>query len=161
MLKEREHALFVRKGPHLFMKKDIPLVNALTGLEFAIPLLDGRHLVVKTEPGEVVAPDALREVRNEGMPLAGRPYEHGNLYIEFHLLFPERIAATHLDALRKALPQGLAAPTIPPGAETAQANLTPADPEHISFDEGRGHGGAHEESDEDDGQPQGVQCAQQ
>jgi len=161
VLKEREHATFVRKGPHLFMKKEVPLAAALCGLEFLVPHLDGRTLLVATGPGDVIAPGVLKEVRNEGMPLAGRPYEHGALYIEFDVAFPEHLGPDAVRALRAALGAEHDLPPVDPAAkvDAAPVSLLPADPEHIAFDEGRPQG-AHEASDDEEG-PQGVQCAQQ
>jgi len=121
-------------------------------------------LHLKTAAGEVIAPDSLREVRNEGFPVPGRPYEHGSLYIEFHVQFPERMDAGVLAALKGALPPGLP----PPRAQDLQgdvqpADLLPADPKNISFDEGRGpnHNGQDGSDEEEGGGQPGVQCAQQ
>jgi len=117
--------------------------------------------MVRTNPGEVIAPDALKEVRNEGMPIAGRPYEHGSLYIEFSVKFPESLLDTQSAAIKAALGAGLPPPVVPPGSEAVPATMIAASPEHISFDEGRhaGHGAQNESDDEE--APQGVQCAQQ
>mmetsp|Transcript_56250 Transcript_56250/g.131764 ORF Transcript_56250/g.131764 Transcript_56250/m.131764 type:complete len:513 (+) Transcript_56250:71-1609(+) len=56
VLKEQEHEVFKRKGADLFIEKDIALVEALCGFEMEITHLDGRKLVVKTTPGEIVRP---------------------------------------------------------------------------------------------------------
>merc|ERR1712167_564189 len=42
-----------RHGADLYVKKDIALVEALCGFTFTLPKLDGRTLVVKTNPGDV------------------------------------------------------------------------------------------------------------
>jgi len=57
-LKQQEHAEFKRKGADLFIERDISLVEALCGFELAIKHLDGRQLLVKTQPGELVKPMA-------------------------------------------------------------------------------------------------------
>jgi len=56
MLKQQEHAIFKRKGADLFMEKKISLVEALCGFELELTHLDGRKLLIKTAPGEIVKP---------------------------------------------------------------------------------------------------------
>mmetsp|Transcript_11504 Transcript_11504/g.26662 ORF Transcript_11504/g.26662 Transcript_11504/m.26662 type:complete len:514 (-) Transcript_11504:125-1666(-) len=56
VLKEQEHEVFKRKGADLFVEKDIALVEALCGFEMELTHLDGRKLVIKTSPGEIVRP---------------------------------------------------------------------------------------------------------
>jgi len=58
--------------------------------------------------GEVIKPESWRCVNDEGMPVHGRPYEKGNLYIRFHLQFPDELDAATMDELRKLLPPGAA-----------------------------------------------------
>lgn len=56
ILKQEEHPVFKRKGADLFMEKTISLVEALCGFEMSITHLDGRKLLVKTNPGDIVKP---------------------------------------------------------------------------------------------------------
>jgi hypothetical protein len=56
VLKQQEHAVFKRRGADLFMEKDISLVEALCGFELEVTHLDGRKLLVKTNPGDIVKP---------------------------------------------------------------------------------------------------------
>jgi len=56
VLKQQEHADFKRKGADLFLERKISLVEALCGFEIGITHLDGRKLLVKTAPGEIVKP---------------------------------------------------------------------------------------------------------
>jgi len=58
ILKEQEHALFKRKGADLFVEKTISLVEALCGFSMEVTHLDGRKLLIKTSPGEIVKPMA-------------------------------------------------------------------------------------------------------
>jgi len=58
VLKVQEHADFKRKGADLFLERTISLVEALCGFELEITHLDGRKLLVKTSPGELVKPMA-------------------------------------------------------------------------------------------------------
>jgi len=56
VLKQQEHAIFKRKGADLFIERKISLVEALCGFELEVTHLDGRKLLVKTSPGEIVKP---------------------------------------------------------------------------------------------------------
>eukprot|EP00747_Dinoflagellata_sp_TGD_P080030 gnl/TRDRNA2_/TRDRNA2_160734_c0_seq1.p1 gnl/TRDRNA2_/TRDRNA2_160734_c0~~gnl/TRDRNA2_/TRDRNA2_160734_c0_seq1.p1 ORF type:complete len:543 (+),score=158.87 gnl/TRDRNA2_/TRDRNA2_160734_c0_seq1:120-1631(+) len=58
VLKEQEHAVFKRKGADLYIEKTISLVEALCGFEIEVTHLDGRKLLIKTGPGEIVKPMA-------------------------------------------------------------------------------------------------------
>merc|ERR1712166_382746 len=56
VLKEQAHATFKRKGADLYIEKSISLVEALCGFEMEIEQLDGRTLIVRSSPGEVITP---------------------------------------------------------------------------------------------------------
>ena len=50
------HKRFERKGADLYMTKKISLYEALTGCAFYVEHLDGKKILVSSEPGEVIAP---------------------------------------------------------------------------------------------------------
>merc|ERR1719181_1995605 len=56
VLKQQEHADFKRKGADLFLERKISLVEALCGFEMELTHLDGRKLLIKTSPGEIIKP---------------------------------------------------------------------------------------------------------
>jgi len=56
VIKQQEHAVFKRRGCDLYMERDISLVEALCGFELEVAHLDGRKLLVKTSPGDIVKP---------------------------------------------------------------------------------------------------------
>merc|ERR1719440_8212 len=58
VLKEQEHKDFKRRGADLFIERDISLVEALCGFEMEVTHLDGRKLLIKTAPGDIVKPMA-------------------------------------------------------------------------------------------------------
>ena len=102
-------------------------------------------------------------IRGQGMP-SYRHHDHGNLYIQFKVKFPEKGWTTEdsaFEELRKILPQA-ALQNVPP----AEAMTEPADLEDIDSGSGaKAFGGAAGEADEEDedGHPHGerVQCASQ
>merc|ERR1719336_3497039 len=58
VLKQQEHAEFKRKGADLFIERKISLVEALCGFQMELTHLDGRKLLIKTSPGDIVKPMA-------------------------------------------------------------------------------------------------------
>lgn len=56
VLNEQPHAVFKRRGADLYIEKTISLVEALCGFEMEISHLDGRTLIVKSNPGDVISP---------------------------------------------------------------------------------------------------------
>merc|ERR1719414_2951966 len=58
VLKQQEHAEFKRKGADLFIERKISLLEALCGFSLELTHLDGRKLLIKTSPGEIVKPMA-------------------------------------------------------------------------------------------------------
>jgi len=160
MVKELRNKTFQRDGIHLMMEQEIPLANALTGYQFIVTHLDGRKLFVKTGPMDIIKPMDKREIRNEGMPVMSRPYEHGNLYIKFNVKFPTKLDKTQLETLRACLPDFVPAPLLTADMETV--TLAEFDEASSKQDSYKGQGNAYDESDEEEGhQGGGVQCAQQ
>ncbi|KAI9350750.1 hypothetical protein BDR26DRAFT_930057 [Obelidium mucronatum] len=156
VIEEKPHDRFKRKGSDLFIDVKIDLLTALAGGHFSIPHLDDRVLVVQILPGEVIKPDEVKCISGEGMP---RPFDKGNLYVKFEVVFPEPnwIAEDKLKALEAILPPRPALPSTQ-GKEVEEVMLSNVDP----MQQSRANG---EDMDEDeDGHHQhggGVQCAQQ
>jgi len=167
VVKELPHKIFKRDGVHLFMEKDIPLANALTGFQFTITHLDvePRKILVKSGPNEIIKPGDNREIRNEGMPVLSRPYEHGNLYVKFKVKFPTKLTPEQVASLRTCLPDLLPPPTPRDGPADFEVTLTEIDEESLNQERYRENArrNAYDESDEEEGGRGGggVQCAQQ
>lgn len=53
------HLVFKRIGADLFMRKEISLLEALTGINFEIIHLDGEKVKVVTYPGEIISPSRV------------------------------------------------------------------------------------------------------
>merc|ERR1719230_1663015 len=56
--KQEEHPEFKRKGADLFIERTISLVEALCGFQLELTHLDGRKLLIKSQPGDIVKPMA-------------------------------------------------------------------------------------------------------
>jgi len=106
VVQEEAHPVFTRKGEDLFIKKSITLLEALTGFQMVITHLDGRKLIIKNRPGEIIKPvvegRGLKAVKGEGMPTLKNPFVKGNLFILIDIVFPESLEDS--SELKKLLP---------------------------------------------------------
>ncbi|XP_024404154.1 dnaJ protein homolog [Physcomitrium patens] len=89
VLQLKEHPKFKRKGDDLFVEHTLSLTEALCGFQFPLTHLDGRQLLIKTNPGEIVKPGQFKAINDEGMPQYQRPFMKGKLYLHFTVEFPE------------------------------------------------------------------------
>eukprot|EP00287_Rhodomonas_sp_CCMP768_P021188 CAMPEP_0202811920 /NCGR_PEP_ID=MMETSP1389-20130828/3653_1 /ASSEMBLY_ACC=CAM_ASM_000865 /TAXON_ID=302021 /ORGANISM="Rhodomonas sp., Strain CCMP768" /LENGTH=367 /DNA_ID=CAMNT_0049483165 /DNA_START=41 /DNA_END=1140 /DNA_ORIENTATION=+ len=114
----QKHERFMRKGDDLLVEHKISLVEALCGAAITIKHLDGRTLLAKTKPGEVVKPGHIKTIDEEGMPMHKNPFVKGKLYVRFDIEFPAdgSLSPAAIATLQKALPQG-STPMIPDDAE--------------------------------------------
>ncbi|CAE7816925.1 DNAJA1 [Symbiodinium sp. CCMP2592] len=107
VLHELEHRRFTRRGADLFMKLDISLAEALGGFRRTLQHLDGRRMLVKGDPVLEVDGPYTKAVKGQGMPLKGRPFICGNLFLEIHIHFPEKLDASVMLQLDEVLPCGV------------------------------------------------------
>lgn len=137
--------------------------------QFRFKHLDGRDVIIKTKPGEVIQCESkddhsgrttpyMMSVPNEGMPSRGNPFVKGNLFVVFHVQFPQKMDAEIADQLRKLLPDANMEEEYDP-MEVEEHFLAPANLAHF------GKGGAEERSSEYDSDDEGaggggVQCQQ-
>jgi len=162
-IEQKPHPRFTRKEDDLIYRAEIELVTALAGGTLFIEHLDERWLTVEIQPGEAIANDAVKMLRGQGMP-SPRHHDHGNMYIQFSVKFPEpgwTQDPTAFDALRKILP----APSLEavPPAEAVQDPVELEDLDNQGQARAFGGGAGAMDEDDEDGQPQGerVQCASQ
>ena len=168
VLVQQEHAQFQRKATDLLFEKEITLAEALCGFTYTIDHLDGRQLVVSSPGGgEIVRPDDWVCVPDEGMPLHGRPFEKGNLYIHYQVKFPAALGADERAALGKLLSLGKQADvdmeaemTEPVTSQVVRNMEEELKSRQAYFKRNRQ---AYDSDDGDDDMPRGgrrVQCAQ-
>jgi DnaJ family protein A protein 2 len=105
VLQQKPHEIYERDGIHLFMKKKINLLEALTGFQFKIKHLDGRTLLVTSDKTDVVKPNSRKQIDFEGMPTYKSPFDKGHLFITFDVEFPTTIPDDMVSDLIKILPQ--------------------------------------------------------
>lgn len=166
ILQEKKHPVFKRKHADLLLQKDVTLMEALCGYEFIVNQLDGRKILVKSKPGEIIRPESspgepyCKCVEGEGMPLKGTGgYEKGKLFIYFRIMFPREgeLNQAAIASLKSVLPRPAPCESYDP--ETVEEYTTDqADLKEF----GKVRGGAQNEYDSDeegDGQ-RAVQCQQ-
>jgi len=85
----------------------LTLSEALTGFAFTITHLDGRNLLIKSDPRTVYTPGSVKAIRDEGMPSVKNPYVRGSLFLEFDVQFP---TADQVQQFKTQLRQCLPAP---------------------------------------------------
>eukprot|EP01132_Coremiostelium_polycephalum_P006195 gene6195-7716_t len=164
ILQQKEHPTFTREGDDLVMEHKITLLEALTGFTFYITQLDGRVLTVKNPPTQIIKPNDIKCIYNEGMPGYKRPFEKGRLFVKFDVIFPTngQISAENAKLLEKVLPKPK--PTPKPTSHDGideEVELHDFDKSQHSSSHHHHHGREAYEEDDDEGHPQGVSCAQQ
>lgn len=65
------------------MEKSISLEEALCGTSFTISHPSGEKITIFREAGKPINHGDILSVKSLGMPIFGRIYEHGNLFINF------------------------------------------------------------------------------
>jgi len=139
------------------MEKDINLIDALTGYSFKITHLDGREVIIESKKGDMVKPGDLKEVPRQGMPIYGRTYDHGSLFIKYNLIFPDTLNTNQINTIRTIL---IPTPEPTSDSNTEKAIALPIDYEklhkrqeeqrynhHDDEDDDHGHGHSHGHGD--------------
>jgi len=101
ILEEKPHRVFTRSGDDLIMTYNISLTQALTGFDVPVQTLDGRRLTIPVR--DVVNPNSVKDVPNEGMPLQKFPNQRGTLRIKFNIAFPRTLSEQQKSQIRSAL----------------------------------------------------------
>jgi hypothetical protein len=155
-------------GSDLLVMQDVSLNQALTGFSLRFTHLDGRDVIIKTKPGEVIQSETkdptsgrsmpyMMMVPGEGMPSRGNPFVKGNLYVAFHIEFPKTLSKKVAAQLRDLLPDANMEEDYD-ADEVEEHFMVEADLRHFGKGGAEVTGGEYD-SDDEDGQ-QGVQCQQ-
>jgi DnaJ family protein A protein 2 len=103
VLKAQEHKTFTRTpdGCHLYVKRSVSLLEALTGFEFVVTHLDGRTLIVQSNPNVIYSDNDVHAIKEEGMPILGGS-QHGHLYITIRVEMPRRLTQAQKAQLKNS-----------------------------------------------------------
>lgn len=168
IIQEKDHDLFKRKGADLLAVKEVSLNQAVCGFSWKLTHLDGRTLIIKSRPGEIIKPEMntketlpyVKVLPDEGMPSRGNPFVKGNMYIMFRVRFPENneLSPDVVESLRKLLPEPDEPEEYDP-MEVEEVHLNEADLRTFGKGGASHHSAeAHDSDDEEGGRP--VQCQQ-
>lgn len=86
--RQKKDPVFRREEADLFMDKTLTLDEALCGTSFDVKHPSGETITIFREPGECINSGQILAVKSLGMPIKGRIYEHGNLFIKFSVKYP-------------------------------------------------------------------------
>ena len=104
------HPVFERKGKDVQVRVAVPLTTAVLGGEADVPTLAGKPLRLKIPP--TTQNGQVFRLKGHGMPVTGRPGEHGDLYATIDVMLPRHLSSEqreHFEALR-TLEQGAKTP---------------------------------------------------
>lgn len=154
VIRIKPHKMFQRKGADLLIEKDITLLEALTGVDFVITHLDGREVRIKNKPGEVIKPNSMLTCEGLGMPFHKTPYEFGNLFIKFKIVFPANVDSVQCDQIKKVLTDmgKSKSEQTELDAATETVTLTKFEEAHKNT---HAQGGTHGDDDDDEGDEDG------
>jgi DnaJ-class molecular chaperone len=94
--KIQTHSFYTRKGNDLLLNKEINLVEALTGFEFHLKLLDDRTILVKSIENMIIHPNKKYTLKNLGINGA-------DIEINFSIKFPESLNDNQCNSLKEIL----------------------------------------------------------
>jgi len=78
VLQEQPHPEYKRKGDDLFIERTISLTEALCGFQMDLTALDGRKLLIKSGPGEVIKPVAYDPLSEHGEEAMWEMYDNSD-----------------------------------------------------------------------------------
>jgi len=160
----QEHGRFLRKEADLYMQVELSLAQALAGFRIVVSHLDGRKLVVRSKPGEVLCPGPggliLRGVRGGGMPIFQDPFNFGNLFLAITLRFPEALTQSTAKQLQMLLgPEESPEPEDLDEADVEEAVAEDLDPIESAKQSRKATTQAYDE--DEDAHPHGIECKHQ
>ncbi|GMN56362.1 hypothetical protein TIFTF001_025477 [Ficus carica] len=164
VLQLKEHPRFKRKHDDLYVEHTLSLTEALCGFQFALNHLDGRQLLIKSNPGEIIKPEQYKAINDEGMPHHQRPFMKGRLFIHFNVEFPDTgvLSPDQCRTLETILPPGpskrLTNMEVDECEETTLHDVNIE--EEMRRKQQQQYQEAYDEDDEEPSMPR-VQCAQQ
>lgn len=167
VLQLKEHSKFERKMDDLFVEHSVSLTEALCGYQFALTHLDGRQLLIKSNPGEIVKPGQYKAINDEGMPHHHRPFMKGKLYIHFNVEFPESGTLTpeQCHTLETILPprqsKNLSEMELDNCEETIMHDVNMEEEKRQKQQQRQQQEAYDEDDDEEESPMPRVQCAQQ
>jgi len=101
VIEEAQHPFFIRDGNNLIYKKQVPLVDALTGVSFTVPVLSGRAVEINIQ--DVIYPGFTKVLPGEGFVSQREPHPAGDLIVVFNVAFPKVLSAPEKEEIRRGV----------------------------------------------------------
>lgn len=79
-----------RQGVDLYMRFTISVRMALCGFKLLINAIDGR--LIKLLISDIISPDYVKIIPNEGLPMRENPATKGDLYVCFKIEYPKTLS---------------------------------------------------------------------
>jgi DnaJ-class molecular chaperone len=101
-IRQSPNTQFERRGRDLYTKVPIPLTTAVLGGEADVKTLGGKSLRLRIPPTTQNA--QIFRLKGHGMPVTGKPDEHGDLYATVDVQLPKQLTPeqrAHFEALQK------------------------------------------------------------
>jgi DnaJ-class molecular chaperone len=93
---------FERIGLDLLIHKNISLKDALCGFSFELKYINNKVYTINNTSGNIIPPEYKKIISNMGLTREGHP-QSGNLIIQFHITFPEKIDEDKINLLKNIL----------------------------------------------------------
>lgn len=102
VIKDKMHPKFKRDGSDIRYKHQVPLCDALCGVNIKVPTLEGDTVPLKVS--NVIKPGSTHRIKERGLPNPKNGNIRGDLIVEFDVRFPDTISPAAKDLIRNALP---------------------------------------------------------
>ncbi|KAI7850822.1 hypothetical protein BDC45DRAFT_487282 [Circinella umbellata] len=93
------HPLFDRQGDNLYTTQQITLIEALVGFEKTLKHLDDSVITLKRDG--VTQYGFVQTIKGSGMPHFDHPSQHGDLFVEYKVIFPTSIDKDTVELLKQ------------------------------------------------------------
>ena len=97
-VKIENDSMFKRVGLDLVLEKSINLKDALCGFSFEITYINGKSYTLNNNAGNIIPHGFRKIIPNMGLE---RDQHKGNMVIEFHVQFPEKLSESVIASLKK------------------------------------------------------------
>ncbi|KAI7897107.1 uncharacterized protein EV154DRAFT_597929 [Mucor mucedo] len=93
------HPVFERRGNNLYTKQHITLIEALAGFKKTMTQLD--NSIIELEREGVTQYGFVQTIKGQGMPLQENHSRHGDLFVEYQVIFPTEVDSETIEYLKK------------------------------------------------------------
>lgn len=105
IIRDKPHASFKREGSDIKYTAKLTLKEALCGTgHLKVPTLAGEKLPINIQ-NEVIKPTTVKRLQGRGLPYPKEPSRHGDLIVNFDIIFPENLSKSTRELLLDILPQ--------------------------------------------------------